>query len=89
LRLARIFSIRNGVRVHKLRASDVRKICPPPSLWDPSIVIIVYLPYASLYQHIPTTIEDQLLKWSHATGGAVAESPGAFIQEACKQRLKI
>ena len=30
-----------------------------------------------------------MLKWSDATAGAVAESRAAFIQEACKQRLKI
>src|SRR2546426_12660820 len=38
LRPARIFSMENGVPVTSESASAVRRICPPPSPCDPSIV---------------------------------------------------
>ena len=37
---------------------------------------------------IQVPIEDELLERIDATAGVVAESRAAFIQEACKQRLK-
>lgn len=40
LRPARIFSMQNGACVAKLSVSAVRKICPPPSLYEPSMVSI-------------------------------------------------
>src|SRR3984893_6424704 len=40
LRPARMFSMRNGLPVTSESASAVRRICPPPSPNDPSIVIM-------------------------------------------------
>src|SRR6266481_3652781 len=39
-RLARIRSIRKGSLVTRDSANDVRRIWPPPSPWEPSIVIM-------------------------------------------------